>query len=170
MTTSNNENSNQLKNLKYQTMLIQGNLTPEIVNEASIDTVNIALHNNKVNKQITSWNKLSKADKMLLINNYATNIISTEHSLNDKETYDIKAYLQNAIHRKKLQRNKDVLINDETGQIKKINGLIFNKQNRKFTLKDNDKKHSTLKNLAPTKTMLKERKMNNKSNEDIVEN
>jgi hypothetical protein len=48
-----------------------------------------------------------------------------------------------------LQKNKDVVF--ENGELTKINCLVFNKQTRKFTIKESEKKPSTLKNLAPTK-------------------
>ena len=154
MTSSNN----QLKNLKYQTMLIQGKLIADVENEADMNTISAALNNEKDNKQLTSWNKLSKSDKLLLLNNYVSNVLSKEYELDEKETLELKEYLQSSINRKKLHRNKDVSLDSNCSHVSKINGLLFNKQTRKFTLKDNDRKQSTLKKLAPTKSMLIERK------------
>ena len=52
---------------------------------------------------------------------------------------------------KKLQRVKDVEYNMKTGKITKIPGLKWEPSKNKFTLKNNDKKGNTLKNLAPIK-------------------
>lgn len=136
---------NQLKNLKYKTMLIQGKLTPEIENTTNI---NAALETEKTDKPAT-WNKLPKSDKAMCLNTYVSSVLSSEYELSDSESVVAKEYLRSAIDRKKLQKNKDVVFVD--GVLKSVNGLVFNKQTRKFTLKDNEKKPSTLKKLAPTK-------------------
>lgn len=136
---------NQLKNLKYKTMLIQGNLAPDIDNSTNI---NVALETEKITKADT-WNKLPKPDKAMCLNTYASSVLSNEYELTDEEVLVAKEYLRSAIDRKKLQKNKDVVF--VNGELTKVNGLIFNKQTRKFTIKESDKKQSTLKNLAPTK-------------------
>jgi hypothetical protein len=136
---------NQLKNLKYKTMLMQGKLTPDVETTTNINT---ALETDKTNK-VETWNKLPKSDKAMCLNTYASSILSEEYELTDAETISAKEYLRSAIDRKKLQKNKDVVFID--GVLTKVNGLVFNKQTRKFTIKESDKKQSTLKNLAPTK-------------------
>lgn len=136
---------NQLKNLKYKTMLIQGKLTADVETTTNIG---IALENEKTTKAAT-WNKLPKSDKAMCLNTYVSTVLSPEHELTDAETVATKEYLRSSIDRKKLQKNKDVIFAD--GSLTCVHGLIFNKQTRKFTLKESDKKQSTLKNLAPTK-------------------
>jgi len=137
---------NQLKNLKYKTMLIQGKLTPDVENNTNVSA---ALETEKTSKSSTTWNKLPKSDKAMLLNTYVSTVLSTEHELTDAETVATKQYLRSSIDRKKLQKNKDVVF--ANGSLTCVNGLIFNKQTRKFTLKESEKKQSTLKNLAPTK-------------------
>ncbi len=126
-------------------MLIQGKLTPEIQNTTN---VNAALETEKTDKPDT-WNKLPKSDKAMCLNTYVSNVLSSEYELCDTEITSTKEYLRSAIDRKKLHKNKDVVF--ENGELSKVNGLVFNKQTRKFTIKDSEKKQSTLKNLAPTK-------------------
>jgi len=126
-------------------MLIQGKLTPEIETTTNINT---ALDTEKTDKPAT-WNKLPKSDKAMCLNTYVSSVLSTEYELTDSELVAAKEYLRSAIDRKKLQKNKDVVF--ENGELLKVNGIIFNKQTRKFTLKESEKKPSTLKNLAPTK-------------------
>ena len=137
---------NQLKNLKYKTMLIQGKLTPDVENNTNVSA---ALETEKTSKSATTWNKLPKSDKAMLLNTYVSTLLSAEYGLSDAETVVTKQYLRSSIDRKKLQKNKDVVFAD--GSLTCVNGLIFNKQTRKFTLKESEKKQSTLKNLAPTK-------------------
>ena len=54
-------------------------------------------------------------------------------------------------HTKKLQRVKDVVYDKTNGSIKEIPALAYTKTNKHFTLKNIDKRISTLKSLAPKK-------------------
>ena len=74
----------------------------------------------------------------------------------------MKDYLFVALERKKLQRTKDIVYDTNTGKIKNIPGLDFNKKTNKFTLKRVDRKTSTLKNLQPKRKIKKERKSTEK--------
>ena len=56
-------------------------------------------------------------------------------------------FLRNCLDKKKLQRVKDVLYNKETGEITDIPCLCYNKNLKHFTLKNIDKRVSTLKSL-----------------------
>ena len=67
----------------------------------------------------------------------------------------LKHYLYQCLERKKLQRTKDVIYDMQTGEIKQIPGLSFNKNTNKYTLRRVDKKGSTLKSLAPKKKKTK---------------
>ena len=62
------------------------------------------------------------------------------------------AFLKDCIDKKKLHRVKDVLYDKTTGCIKEIPALSYTKANKHFTLKNIDKRVSTLKSLAPKKT------------------
>ena len=53
--------------------------------------------------------------------------------------------------KKKLQRVKDVNYNKDTGEINDIPALYFNKPTNHFTLKNLDKRVSTLRGLTPKK-------------------
>ena len=50
-----------------------------------------------------------------------------------------------------MQRVKDVIYDKTTGQIKEIPALSYTKSNKHFTLKNLEKRVSTLKSLAPKK-------------------
>ena len=60
-------------------------------------------------------------------------------------------FLKDCLDRKKLQRVKDVIYDKTTGQIKDIPALSYTKSNKHFTLKNLEKRVSTLKSLAPKK-------------------
>ena len=68
----------------------------------------------------------------------------------------------NCIERKKLQKIKDVNYNKEKELINDIPNLNYNEKTKKFFIKKNEKKMSTLKHLAPKS---KKRKLKNKKTE-----
>jgi hypothetical protein len=61
------------------------------------------------------------------------------------------AFLKESMDRKKLQRVKDVIYDKVTGVVKEIPALCYTKATKHFTLKNIDKRLSTLKSLAPKK-------------------
>ena len=60
-------------------------------------------------------------------------------------------FFKDCLDRKKLQRVKDVTYNKDTGEIKDVPALYYNKPTNHFTLKNLDKRVSTLKGLTPKK-------------------
>ena len=74
------------------------------------------------------------------------NILKKIISMKNKKVY--KIIFKKSMERKKLQRARDVNYDIANGKII-IPGLLFNKNNNKFTLKNLNKTGSTLKNLAP---------------------
>ena len=118
------------------------------------EKLNEYLENEKRVSANTTWSKLNKAERLRLLDVYA-DAYTVANSLTPEEVAILKSYLKQSLDRKKLQRVKDVQYDKATGTIKNIPGLMFNKQQRKFTLKRSDKKTSTLKNL-PTKKKRKD--------------
>ena len=140
----------ELKNIQYQTMLLNNktNLTPAAsINISNIDSY---LDKERESNEKKPWSKLSSASKLKKIETYI-NTYSKEEQLSKEQRNKLFVYLRKLLERKKLQRIKDVVYDVENGLIKNIPGLIFNKVNSKFTIKKNEK-GSSLKNLAP-KTM-----------------
>ena len=76
-----------------------------------------------------------------------------------KESKDMKQFLKDGLERKKLQRVKDVGYDKGTGMIRSIPALSYNKTTRKFTLRNLDKKISTLKSIAPKRSRSKKNKI-----------
>jgi hypothetical protein len=139
----------ELKNIKYQTMLLQKN-TSRAQTEENIINMDRFLNQEKLQNKKKPWSKLEKATKLKKLVKFAENY-------NTKNKEVLKHYLFQCLERKKLQRTKDVDYDISTGKIKQIHGLSFNKNMYRFTLKKVDKKGSTLKHLAPKKKRKKKK-------------
>ena len=151
----------ELKNIKYQTMLIHNNNSPNIAEK--VKNIDNFLQMEKQHNQKQPWCKLGDGTKIRKINEYI-NDYSTKNKLSEEDKKQLKKYLKKCMERKKLQRVKDVQYNVTTQKIISIPGLIYHKEKNKFTLKNTDKKGSTLKSLAP-----KRRKKKKKKKEDAIE-
>jgi hypothetical protein len=75
----------------------------------------------------------------------------SEQSLSDGEYSKLVAFFKDCLDKKRLQRVKDVVYDKETGEIKEVPALHFNKPTIHFTLKNMDKRVSTTRSLAPKK-------------------
>lgn len=128
----------ELKNIKYQTMLLNNNTK---IYETTPNTSNIEKFLEKelevtINKP---WTKLGKGTKLKKINEYISNY-SKEKEYNEEQTKKLKRYLLSALERKKLQKTKDVIYCIKTNKILTIPALTYNDNTRKFTLKKPEKK------------------------------
>ena len=137
----------ELKNIKYQTMLLQNSTK---IYETTPNTENIEqfLEKEKELDNSKPWNKLNKFSKLQKLNVYCKEY-GEENKLSEEEQKEMMKYLTSCLERKKLTRQKDVTYDMEKNKIKLINGLTYNKSNNRFTLKRQEKKTSTLKCLAP---------------------
>ena len=153
----------QLKNINYQTMLLNKNSNIDSKKEGEdVDKYLEQEQANKGEKQ-KPWSKLEKRTKMKKLQEYIK-IFGSKHKLSEKEKDALKKYLRICLERKKLQRIKDVTYDYTKGIIVNIPGLCFNKTSRKFTLRRVDKKGSLRNSLAPKKTLKnKRRKKSDKS-------
>jgi hypothetical protein len=167
------ETTNQcqdIKNLKYKTMLLNGGQLQEIKIYSSNDLTSLDkfLENEKNNNNNEPWCKLNKTIKTKKLQEYVE-VYREQNNLNEDESEHLFLFLKDCIDRKKLQRVKDVLYDKENGIIKDIPALCYVKSNKHFTLKNIDKRVSTLKSLAPKKgqgTIRKKLKDNSDSEED----
>lgn len=141
----------ELKNLKYKTMLLNGVPLKEIKSSNDLSNLDKFLENEKNNNVNEPWCKLNKTVKTKKIQEYVE-IYKGQNNLNDEESDLLFSFLKDCIDRKKLQRVKDVIYDKENGTIKEIPALCYVKTSRHFTLKNIDKRVSTLKSLAPKKT------------------
>jgi hypothetical protein len=149
----NNDECLELKNIKYKTMLmnnIQPTKVPEITN------IEAFLEKEKILNKKQHWSKLSKLSKKNRILDYCEEY-SSKNQLKEDDKQSLKVFLLKSLDRKKLQRVKDVIYDIETQTIINIPTLILNKTTNKYTLKNLDKKVSTLKSLAPRKSKHKKK-------------
>ena len=141
----------ELKNIKYKTMLLNGVTLHETKNANNIFNLDKFLENEKTNNISEPWCKLNKPLKLVKIQDYI-NVYKTANNLSPEDADLLNSFLKECIEHKKLQRVKDVIYDKTTGKIKGIPNLHFNPLTRKFTIKRNEKRASTLKSLGPGKT------------------
>jgi hypothetical protein len=108
--------------------------------------INAFLDNDIKVNQLESWSNLNKTIKLRKIIEYIA-LFKIENKLTDEEEEKLNEFLKQSLENKKLERVKDVIYDKSTGTIKKIPGLIYNKNNKHFSLKNMDKRTSTLKSL-----------------------
>jgi hypothetical protein len=139
----------ELKNIKYQTMLLSNNYNKKEDIASNIKNIDELLDMEKNKKSIKPWSKLEKMAKITKLYAYVDKIKDDE-KLTPGEIIGLKSYLKKCLERKKIQRVKDISYDKVLGVINCIPGLIFTKKGpRRFTLKNIDKKHSILQNLTP---------------------
>jgi hypothetical protein len=135
----------ELKNIKYQTMLLNGNHKIDSSKKNSDNLLDFLNKESELNSQ-KPWNKLGKGTKIKKLNKFAEKY-SIDHKYSESKKVSLKEYLLKCLERKKLQRIKDIIYDKNKAEIKNIPGLLF--QKNKFTIKRTDKKNNTLKGLAP---------------------
>ena len=170
MEQENNTNSEEcleLKNIKYKTMLLNGNPLKETKSENDLSNLDKFLEDEKNNNVNEPWCKLNKTIKTKKILEFVEKYKS-EKNLDQEEEKALLTFLKDCLDRKKLQRLKDVVYDKTNGSIKEIPALSYTKANKHFTLKNMDKRVSTLKSLAPKKTQgtIKNKNIANVSNEE----
>lgn len=142
----------ELKNLAYKTMLLNGNdilqKNDNIANDTKINS--FLVDESNANKAET-WTKLNKTQKLLRLNNYVETILKTKYNLSNDEVIHTKNYLQKSIERKNLSKAKEIVYNKEENFIINIPFFIFNEDTRIFILKKDDKHISTVKCLPQDK-------------------
>ena len=139
----------ELKNIKYKTMLLNGNTKNITSVIQDISNLDIILDEEANNCKHDSWNRLDKSVKMQKISNYI-NKIAPNYNLTSSEIKTVRDYLSTNLDKKNLQRNKDAAYVKDTGTLENIPGLHFNNTTRKFTLRKQSQS-SASKNLGPTR-------------------
>lgn len=141
---------NELKTIKYKTLLMNGISWPETKTSSDLANLDKYLENEKNNNANEPWSKLDKTVKFKKLNIYADKY-KTENNLSNEEFGKLIFFFKDCLDRKKLQRVKDVVYDKTTGEIKEIPALHHNKQSNHYTLKNTDKHISTTRSLAPKK-------------------
>ena len=148
---STNCDSNELKPVKCKSIFFTSlqNEFSRSESKSSIDLENLDkfLENEKITNSNEPWSKLDKTAKMRKLTLFADNYKGV-NELTDVEYDRLISFFKDCLDKKKLQRVKDVNYNKDTGEIKNIPALFFNKSLTHFTLKNIDKRVSTLKSLS----------------------
>lgn len=144
------EECQELKNIKYKTMLLNG--VPLQETKAANDLSNLEkfLEKEKNNNINEPWCKLNKTIKYKKILDFIE-IYKINKKLSQEEAELLTTFLKDSLDKKKLSKVKDVIYDKDNGLIKEIPALVYTKSSKHFTLKNIDKRVSTLKSLAPRK-------------------
>jgi hypothetical protein len=141
----------ELKNIKYKTMLMKGAPVRETKSSSNLNTLEQFLEDEKNNSKVESWTKLDNTVKTKKLLFFAEKY-KQEKELTPEEEELLVVFLKDCLNKKKISRVKDVVYDKDTGTIKEIPALVYVKASKKFTLKNMDKRVSTLKSLPPKKT------------------
>ena len=140
----------ELKNIQYKTMLLNGKPIKETKSANDLTNLDEFLENEKNNNQNEPWCKLNKTMKLKKLMDYV-GLYKLKNALNDDEELNMMSFFKECLEKKKLYRVKDVAYNKETGIILDIPSLIYTKHKKHFTLKNTEKRASTLSSLTPKK-------------------
>jgi hypothetical protein len=144
------EECQELKNIKYKTMLLNGVPLQETKSANDISNLDKFLENEKNNNNNEPWCKLNKTIKYKKIIEFIE-VYKNQKNLNEEERKLLTIFLKDSLDKKKLSRVKDVIYDKENGIIKEIPALTYSKASKHFTFKNLDKRVSTLRSLAPKK-------------------
>jgi hypothetical protein len=145
-----NTDCQELKNIKYKTMLLNGAPLQETKSSNNLSNLDKFLENEKQNNSNEPWCKLNKTIKTKKLLEFVETY-SKERNMTADESKALTIFLKDCLDKKKLARVKDVIYDKDTGTVKEIPALVYTKANKHFTLKNIDKRVSTLKSLAPKK-------------------
>lgn len=140
----------ELKNIKYKTMLLNGAPIRETKSSNDISNLEKFLEEEKLNNSNEPWCKLNKTIKTKKLIEYV-DVYKKDKNLDESEAKILVAFLKDSLDKKKLSRVKDIIYDKINGTVKEIPALTYTKSNKHFTLKNMDKRVSTLKSLAPKK-------------------
>ena len=122
-----------------------------LVDNVDIDKI---LENEKQTNKNDNWNKLDKTMKIQKLHSFAEKY-GKDNSLPIKTIKTLKAFFIDCLEKNKLLKTKEVLYDKEKGEITSIPTLTINNQTKNFTLRQCDKRVSTLKSLTPKRVTSK---------------
>ena len=147
-----NTECQELKNIKYKTMLLNGSILIETKSSNDLSNLDTFLNEEMKNNEAEPWCKLNKTIKIQKMIEFVENY-TTENVLNHEESQLLINFLKDCLDKKKLLRVKDVVYDKIKGSITEIPSLVYNKPVKHFTLKNMDKQRvSTLKSLSVKKS------------------
>ncbi len=140
----------ELKNIEYKTMLLNGNNIKTNMPDYSSNFINEFLSKETSTNNKETWTKLDKTQKIKLLVTFSE-ALKNVHNLTSVQHKQLENYLKICLERKVLNKTKDVIYNKSTGLIDNIPNLTFNEDTKVFNMKKSDKHVSTIKSLAPKK-------------------
>jgi hypothetical protein len=146
-TTEKKDDDNKLM-YKYKNILTTQ--PQENNNNNTMNKIEEMLETEKKNMNSEPWNKLDKRLKIQKLHAYAEKY-GKENGLPVKEIKALKTFFSSCLTKDKLSKVKDVDYDKEIGVISNIGALAFNVTTHTFTLRNIEKKVSTLKSLTPKK-------------------
>lgn len=156
----------ELKSIKYKSMLLSGGApVQETKPTDNMFDLDHFLENEKNNNKMEPWSKLDKTEKIKKIM-FFSEIYKEQNNSTEEEINLLIQFLKDCLDRKRLSRVKDVIYDKTTGVIIDIPALHYNKSNKHYTLKNTEKRVSTLKSLPPKKKNTSTAKNMNDSDEE----
>ena len=142
----------ELKNINYKNMLLTGNTLKDTRSSNNLENLEEFLNSENDNNKKDQWCKLNKTLKLQKFSEYVEKY-KKENNLTEEEEKSMISFLKGCLDKKRLQRVKDVVYDKDTGLIKDIPALIYDKPTKHFTLKNLEKSHiTTMKSLTPKKS------------------
>ena len=91
----------ELKNIKYQTMLINNNMKVTDISTAHIDHITNFLNQEKEFNKTLPWSKLGSGTKLKKINEYIE-VFSNKNKYSKIQKKNLQLYLKKSMDRKKI--------------------------------------------------------------------
>lgn len=120
----------------------------------SMNQLNEFLESEKHINKNEPWNKLNKTIKKQKLHVFAEKY-GKEKSIPIKTVKMLKSFFLDCLEKNKLQRTKDVIYDKDTEEIQSIPALMFNQTTKNFTLRQLEKRDSTIKSLTPKRITAK---------------
>jgi hypothetical protein len=138
MPEANSKECKEYNSLKYRTMIMTGhNIEDKGGNETSEQQLDsFLLNESQVNKKQT-WSKLSKTERLKKLNLFIETDLIALYGLNENETQKLKIFIHGLVERKRILKVNEITYNEESGKIECVHIVLFNENNRRFTLNHN---------------------------------
>ncbi len=146
------EECRELKNIRYKSLMLHGTPLQETRASTCLENVEHILEAETIHKSSEPWCKLNKTMKLRKLLEYVP-VFRESTPLSEEDAANLALFFQDCLNKKKLTKVKDVVYDREKGCIVDIPSLAFGVAKRHFTLKNLDKRTSTLKSLPSSSRM-----------------
>lgn len=133
---------------KYKNHMLSASALELDKANSSLTQIDSLLEKEKKILSTEPWNKLDKRLKIQKLHAFAEKY-GRENAFSTKDVKGLKQFFSECLAKDKMAKVRDVEYDKVVGIIVAIPGLVFNATTRGFTLKNLDKKVSTLKSLTP---------------------